>query len=119
RESQPVLPYRNLTAGWRLADGSLWVGCKGGLLFLDSSHTAWRVFHSRRWLPDNHVMDLSVTKDGICVKTSAGMCRLFQQKKCLEQKMAEIHAVLRRCHLREGLVGDIELKKPGSLEGGW
>lgn len=112
-------PYDDITVGRRLPDGSLWFGSKHGLIYRETKQSHWRLFHSRRWLPDDHVLDLSVTKDGVYVKTSKGNCRIFQEKKSLDQKMAEIHAVLRRCHVREGLIGIINLNKPGTLDAGW
>jgi len=120
RDSKPQIPFRDVTTGIRLADGSLWVGTQNGLCLLGGNQDEWRLFHSRRWLPDNRVLDLAVTSDGIVfVQTPAGMGKLYQKQKKLEQKMEEIHAELRQRHVREGLVGHISLKEPGRLEAGW
>jgi hypothetical protein len=120
REGQPKVPYQDLTCGVRLSDGTLWIGTKGGLLYRRAGAERWRLFHSRRWLPDNHVRDLSVSGDGsVHVRTKSGISRLSQQSTTLERKIAYIHAELRRRHLREGLVGHINLKEPGRLDAGW
>lgn len=117
---QPTTPHAEFTAGVRLGDGSLWVGSQGGLMHLGRSADRWRLFHSRRWLPDDHVQDLAVAADGsVWVKTQAGTCRLSQRRWTLDEKMAEIHAMLRKAHLREGLVGEIHLNQPGTLEAGY
>jgi hypothetical protein len=120
RDGKPVLPFRDVTTGIRLADGSLWMGTEGGLCYLAKGQDHWRLFHSRRWLPDNRVQDLAVTPQGMMfVQTPAGVGKLYQKHKRLAQKMGEIHAELRRGHLREGLVGHITLKQPGHPEAGW
>jgi hypothetical protein len=117
--STPLLPYRDLTVGVRLADGSLWVGAKGGLLYRAPEAKSWRLFHSRRWLPDDHVLNLSVSHDGsVLVQTPAGLGRVFQSEMTLEGKMSQIQAQLRQRHVREGLVGSISLKQPGRVDGG-
>ena len=113
-------PYSTLTVGVQVPDGALWVGSTQGMMLKDPREGRWRVFNSRRWLPDDRVQDLAVTADGaVYVQTPAGVGRLRQENKTLEQKMTEIHAELRRRHLREGLVGRIVLKVPGQLDAGW
>jgi hypothetical protein len=78
------------------------------------------VFNSRRWLPDDRVQDLAITADGtVYVQTPAGIGRLRQVQKTLEQKMTEIHGELRCRHVRDGLVGQIVLKTPGRPDAGW
>ncbi|HEV3204805.1 MAG TPA: hypothetical protein VGY77_10495, partial [Gemmataceae bacterium] len=119
RDGKPAVPFRDVTTGIRLTDGSMWVGTGGGLCFLAKGRDHWRLFHSRRWLPDNRVQDLAVTPQGIVfVQTPGGVGKLFRKHKTLAQKMGEIHAELRRGHLREGLVGHITLKQPGHPEAG-
>jgi hypothetical protein len=73
RKSEPRLPYSDLTTGVRLDDGSLWIGATRGLLHLMPSEPRWRLFHSRRWLPDDRILELAVTADqGVFVRTPAG-----------------------------------------------
>ena len=81
---------------------------------------AWRVFHSRRWLPADDVRQLSLIKPNeVVVMTSAGAARLKQQETTLQRKMAEIDDSIQKHHLRFGLVGDISLKEPGNLAAGY
>lgn len=117
---KPVTPFPDLTVAVRLEDGSLWAGSTRGLMHLAPGQDRWRLFHSRRWLPDNWVIDLTVAADGsVWVRTKAGTARLFTRSLTLEQKAAEIHDALRKHHLREGLVGEIVLTRPADLAAGY
>ena len=119
-EGKPITPYAGLTVGVRLEDGSLWVGSDGGLMHLGKGDARWRLFHSRRWLPDDRVLDLAVTAEGeVWVKTPKGTCRLCPRRLTLDEKMDEINRALRKHHLREGFVCEIDLKTPGSVDGGY
>jgi hypothetical protein len=116
---KPVTPYAELTAGIRTADGTLWVGSGGGLMQLVPGQKRWRLFHSRRWLPDDRVLDLAVAADGsIWVRTRAGTGRLLTRPMTLDAKMAEVHAALRKHHVWKGLVKEIVLNRPGELAAG-
>ncbi len=118
--AEPVAPYLSFTVGYRLSDGTLWVGSRNGLMLLRPGATRWRLFHSRRWLPDDHVQELAVKgPDEVWVRTSGGAVRIYRKSDTLENKMNRIHAMLRKHHIRFGLVGKIVLKQPGSLSGGW
>jgi hypothetical protein len=116
----PVTPYAEMTEGAADTAGGLWVGSPRGLMYLATDRRRWRLFHSRRWLPDDQVLDLALTDDGaVWVATKAGVARIYPHKTTLEQKMAEIHAALRRHHLRNGLVGEIVLQQRGTVKGGY
>ncbi len=72
----------------------------------------WRLFHSRRWLPDDQIQDLAISGDGDSVwcarrRESRG-CR--QIETTLDAKMAQIEAELRKRHVRHGLVGGIDAR---------
>ncbi|NOX53443.1 MAG: hypothetical protein GXP27_03195 [Planctomycetes bacterium] len=116
----PTPPYLSVTAGVRLEDGTVWLGSRQGLMRLSPGARHWRLFHSRRWLPNDHIQDLAVTKNGeVWVKTPSGVGRVFQRIVSLEEKIAMVHAALRKRHVRFGLVGSIRLNKPGQLDAGW
>jgi hypothetical protein len=115
----PKLPFDELTVGERTKDGTLWVGSKNGLMMLAPEAKRWRLFHSQRWLPDDDVQDLAVAEDGsVWVKTPQGLGRLIPYETTLERKMGSILNALRKYHVREGLVGEIELKTQGKAEDG-
>jgi hypothetical protein len=120
RDGQPPPPYRDLTTGVRLADGTLWIGSKGGLLYRAPGKQDWRLLHSRRWLMDDHVVELGVAADNaVHVQTATGTTKIVPGATSLARKMTEIHAELRRRHVRDGLVGSIQLKTPGRVEDGY
>lgn len=109
-DSKPRLPFHDLTCGIRLDDGSQWVGSKRGLMYRTPQMNRWRLFHSRRWLADDHVEDLSIDQSGtVWVKTPGGVVRLGRREMTLEKKVAQINDELQRNHVRLGMVGDIEL----------
>jgi len=119
-KGKPVTPYADLTAGVRAADGTLWVASAHGLMQLAPRQERWRLFHSRRWLPDDRVLDLALAAEGsVWVRTPSGTGRLFQQSITLEAKMAEVHAALRKHHVWNGLVKEIVLNRPGDVTAGY
>ncbi|HEV3025643.1 MAG TPA: hypothetical protein VGX76_24390 [Pirellulales bacterium] len=116
---KPTLPLTDVTVGLRAPDGGLWASSHRGLMYLAPGAKRWRLFHSRRWLPSDDVQELSLTSDGrLLVRTPAGTCQLVQRDTTLEQKMAAIEDTLCRYHVREGLVGGIDLQQPGKLDAG-
>ena len=120
RDTEPLPPYQGIVAGVKLPDGTLWIGTDHGVVYRAPGKKDWRVFHSRRWLPSNQVFDVAVTAEGIVqVHTEEGMVRIVPRVTTLTQKMTEIHSDLRRRHVREGLVGSIQLKSPGRVEDGY
>jgi hypothetical protein len=122
--AQPITPYHPLTCGVLAPSGTLWVGSERGLMLLEPGATRWRVFHSRRWLPHEHVLDIAVVDDhtqasrGAVVKTEGGLTMIHTEQTTLDAKMAGIQANLRRLHVRDGLVAETMLNEPGNLNGG-
>ena len=116
----PTLPFAALTDAIRLEDGTLWVGSTGGLMRLAPGAQRWQLFHSRRWLPHDHVQSVVVDTSGnVHVSTPHGRGRLRRITTTLDEKMQTIHQALRAHHLRDGLVGAIQLTEPGRLEAGY
>lgn len=115
----PQLPFAELTAGVRLPNGDLWVGSRKGLMFLAKGAPRWRLFHSRRWLPDDHVKRISVTDQGVIyVETLGGVGKLYRRETNLEQKMDEINRTLQKHHVRLGMIASTNLKEPGNIATG-
>lgn len=119
KAGQPPLPYRDLTAGVRDTDGTLWLGTSRGVLRKGPTDDRWQVMHSRLWLPDDHVQDLRLTKDGPLVQTPGGTVLFRASETTLSQKMAAVNAAVQKHHVREGLIGEINLKVPGDLSQGY
>ncbi|MFO0949504.1 MAG: hypothetical protein U1D30_26920 [Planctomycetota bacterium] len=115
-QEKPTLPFAELTAGVRLPNRDLWVGSPRGLMYLEKGAPRWRLFHSRRWLPDDHVQAISVNAEGeVFVKTPSGVGKIYQRTITCDQKMAEINDVLQKQHVREGLIASTNLKSAGDL----
>lgn len=117
--ANPVPPFLKWTDAVRLDNGAVWAGSTGGLMYHQPGWPHWRLFHSRRWLPDNHVCRLAVvSKNEVWVETKAGLVRLVRRPETLQHKCEVIHSQLRQHHVRYGLVGSIQLKSAGTLDAG-
>ncbi len=117
---EPLTPLASAARGLRDQAGRVWLGGEGGLMLLEPGAKRWQLFHSRRWLPEDRVTGLAVDDKGVVwVGTPGGIVRFKQEQTTLERKMQAIHDTLRKHHVREGLVGSVELKTPGTLAGGW
>jgi hypothetical protein len=117
----PVTPFAPLTCGVRAPNGSLWVGAEHGLMFLAPGAPRWKLFHSRRWLPSDHVTGIAVVDaehDAAIVKTKAGLVMIHEAETTLDKKMNEVHANLRRWNVRHGLVSETNLIEPGNVDAG-
>ncbi|REK19278.1 MAG: hypothetical protein DWQ37_01415 [Planctomycetota bacterium] len=116
----PTLPFGDVTCGVRADDGATWVGSRRGLMCLEPGASRWRVFHSRRWLPDDDVENLALLASGdVVVQTAAGLGKLALKPTTLEKKMHQIDDTLVAHHRREGLVGSIRVNEPGDLGSGY
>ena len=116
---QPTLPFGDLTIVIRADNGDIWAGSRRGLMFLAPGANRWRLFHSRRWLPDDDVRDLALTEQGeVLVDTTEGIGKLVRRETSLEQKMRDIDDTLCKHHVQYGLVGGISLSAPGRLDAG-
>jgi hypothetical protein len=117
---EPRLPYHEARAGVSSEAGVLWIATEGGLCVLQPNGERWRLYHSRRWLPSDDVLDVALDKDGAaCVKTAAGIGRISPRMTTLDDKMHEINETLQQHHLRDGQVGEINLREPGNLAAGY
>ncbi len=72
RTGSPVPPSKAIHAGVKMGDGTLWIGSQLGLFTRKPGDARWRFYHSRRWLLDDNVTDVSVSKDGVVQRANAG-----------------------------------------------
>lgn len=118
-QGKPTLPFSDVTIAVRTARGGVWAGSGRGLMFLAPGATSWRLFHSRRWLPDDNVQDLAVTESGeVFVKTPEGFGKIAHREMTLARKMTEIDDTLVKHHVQNGFVGGVSLKQTGTLDEG-
>ena len=108
-----ITPWETVTAVLRHPrDRVWWVGMTGGVAWREADR--WRALSGRRWLPDDAVTGLAVSKEGdVWVATKGGVSRIYWQEMTLEQKADRLLAALRKRHLRHGLVGPTQLDRAG------
>jgi len=111
-----VLPWWPPTCSARSPAGTLWVGTARGLCRWDGRR--WAVYHSRRWLPNDHVTDVASAPDGSAwVATRGGVSHIFTRPMTLAQKAEFYEREIRQHHNWRGLIKEIDLPAPGRIEG--
>ena len=112
-------PYGSAIGGARGGDGSLWLAASQGVMLRAPGASTWRLFHSERWLPAGDVTAVTLAPEGDAyVATAAGVRRLRRVSRTLDDKIALVEQNLRKLHVREGFVGEIELAVPGDVDAG-
>ena len=115
----PPIPFREVTVAVELRDGTIWAGSPRGLM-RRGKKSGWRLFHSRRWLLDDDVLNLRVVgNNSVYVLTKQGINWIRRRNTTLSKKMDVVLANLRRRHVRMGLIGAVDLAGPGQLQQGW
>lgn len=116
-DTPPALPFVSLTVGVRDREEGVWLGSRNGLMYLEQGAKRWRLFHSRRWLPDDDVQAISITQAGdVLVKTPEGIGKLARRETTLEKKMATLEAMLQKYHVRDGFICTANLQEAGNLQ---
>ncbi len=117
RELPQPIPWPGVTARVRDRQDRLWIGTAGGVACWTGKR--WCAYHSRRWLPHDHVNSLSVdANDDVWVATRGGVARLYTERMTLEEKARRMHAVLRQRHVWSGIVRASRLPAPGQVDNG-
>ena len=107
----PVSPVRSLA----FRDGKLWAGSEAGMFSSDDFDT-YRYFASRRWLPDDRVLDVGADSRGNgYALTEQGVAEVRYLQMTLGDKADYFYDKVRRRHLRLGLIGEVRLAEPGDL----
>lgn len=114
------IPLADVTMGARMDSGTVWLAAQGGIMRRGAGETRWRLFHSQRWLPLGEVTRLAaIGDDSAIVETAAGRQQLKQISWTLDKKIAMVERELRRRHVRDGFICEIELAEPEKLDDGW
>ena len=125
-------------------DGGVWFGTtrgaffeRDGILSRYATPSApgiepprFRYYASRRWLRDDHVLDLAVDRDGqIWVLTQMGLNKIEFRQTTLAAKADWFHRKIRSRNIRYGFTAERRLLVPGDLassemidtdnDGGW
>jgi len=111
---QDRLPATRITALVPLADG-LWAGTENGV-FYRTDAGSFRYYASKRWLPDDHVIDLQVDPQGdLFVLTKAGLGKIEFPQFTLAEKARYYDDKIRQRHIRYGFCAELRLNRPGDV----
>lgn len=109
---QDKLPWVEITSIVP-ATNALWLGTTRGLI-LQTGPKLFRYFASKRWLNDDHVLDVKLSRDGgVFVLTSAGLNRIESRTMTLADKAAYFDRKIRQRHIRYGFCSELRLTRPG------
>lgn len=91
----------------------VWGGTTRGVFFHAPSG-ALRYFASKRWLPDDDVVDLAPDARGdLYVLTRGGLAKIEFLTVTLEEKAAHFDHKIRDRHIRYGFCAELRLRTPG------
>jgi len=94
----------------------LWIGTERGAVHYRPYETPRQWFYraGQRYLPDDRVLDVAVTRDGrtVYLATAGGLGRIDLVTTTLEEKARTIERRLNKRHRRTGLVADCLLDDP-------
>lgn len=104
-----ILPVEDLTAVTRDGRGWLWFGSVDGAFRVEPQGRI-SYYWGRRWLLDNHVLDVTTdADDDVFILTKGGVSRIDFEFITLEEKAERFTKKLRRHHVRLGLVSDANM----------
>jgi hypothetical protein len=106
------IPYHDIRCIAPASDGSVWFGTGRGVMRLINGE--WEFWSSRRWLPEDEVLDISVDGHGEAwVATSGGVAVLGYKEMTLEEKADLIEENIAKRHYRNGWVANCIFQDPG------
>jgi hypothetical protein len=96
-------------------DGQIWFGSTDGAFML-KENGEFDYYASERWLPGNHVIDISKgDKGSILVLTDKGLGKICTAQMTLEEKAAYYEEIVRQRHIRYGFYSDYTSVKNGDI----
>lgn len=109
---QDRLPWNEVTS-LAIATNGVWVGTSRGV-FLHAGMGMFRYFTGRRWLKDDHVLDLATDSTGnLFVLTRSGLSQIAFPRMTLEDKARHFERKIRERHMRYGFCAELHLRAPG------
>ncbi len=142
-KAQPGMPWSELTARAKVPDG-VWYGSTRGAFFerqgTNSPYATpaapgiappyFRYYAGKRWLRDDHVVGLSVDREGqVWVLTQTGLNKIEFRQTTLAAKAEWFHRKIRTRNIRYGLTAERRMLVPGDItssemidtdnDGGW
>jgi ligand-binding sensor domain-containing protein len=111
------LPIESLTGAQAGRQGELWFGSDNGLMRLKEGR--WNYYASKRYLPDDRVLDILPGRDGdVWVATPGGISHIVYKEMSLLEKAQCYADVVERYHKRRGYVTIKWLEEPANLSSG-
>ena len=142
-QPHPGMPWSELTVRADVP-GGVWYGTTRGAFFERTDRSAryatpstadieppqYRYYAGKRWLRDDHVVDLAVDRDGeVWILTRTGLNQIEFRQTTLAAKAEWYHRKIRSRNLRYGLTAERRMRVPGDLtssemvdtdnDGGW
>ena len=109
---QTNLPSLHITCLLPTPNG-LWAGTTKGVFFQSREGTN-SYYASRRWLSDDHVIDIQAgPASDVFVLTRNGLDRIQYRPMTLAQKAGFYEAKIRQRHIRYGFCSELRLSSPG------
>ena len=116
--SNQKLPWTEITSLKNIR-GALWFGSTKGAFKLRTDGK-YDYYASKRWLVDDHVVDLAEGPDeSVLVLTKKGMGKIEFERMTLEQKADYFQEIQRSRHIRYGFTSDLTLETPGDVTTGY
>jgi hypothetical protein len=106
------LPVAEVTCLAATTNG-VWVGTPRGVYF-HATPGGFRYFASKRWLPDDEVVDLAPDAQGdLYVLTRGGLAKIAFVPMTLAEKAAQFDRNIRERHIRYGFCAELRLRTAG------
>jgi hypothetical protein len=97
------------------APEGLWVGTTRGVVY-QAGPGRTRYFASKRWLDDDQVTDIQLTRQGdAMVLTRTGLNKIEFRRMTLAEKAAYYDRKVRQRHMRYGFCAELRLRTPGDI----
>lgn len=109
------LPYNDFTTMAAGEDGAVWFGTRLGAIRYDGKN--WEYREGRRWVPDDVVNDIAVTREGHAwIATSAGLSFVERRDMTLSEKAKFYEDQIDAFHRRTPweYVLEVRVAKPGT-----
>ncbi|MEO9005002.1 MAG: hypothetical protein ABI288_09705 [Ginsengibacter sp.] len=107
----PIQDIRQLIT----VNGKIWAGTDDGA-FTQQVPGSFNYYASKRWLDDNHVINMSAdSKGNILLLTPTGLNEIRFNKQTYLNKAKYFEDIIRQRHIRYGLLAEVQMETPGDL----
>ena len=112
---QDRLPAGEITALAVSPNAAIWAGTTRGVWRRDADGS-FRYFASKRWLDDDHVLDIALDEAGnVYALTRTGLNKIEFRSMTLAEKAMRYERKIRQRHIRYGFCAELRLRVPGDI----